>query len=64
MASPELLVYVTDDDVQAAKRAWLRARDDLSVPNERVAVLRDSLERLWAQQARQVIAEVRARQRR
>jgi len=58
MNDPDLLVYVTDADIAMARKALERARD-AGAPAERIDLLRRDLERLWAQQARQIVAEFR-----
>lgn len=61
MKDPDLLVYVTNDDIAMARRALERARD-AGAPAERIALLRRDLEQLWAQQARQIVTEFRSTQ--
>lgn len=59
----ELVVLVTDADVKAARDAVRRAQLE-SAPPERMALLRRDLEQLYRLQARQLIEEFRARERR
>lgn len=47
-------IDVTDDDVAAAKRAWMRAREE-GAPSERIALLYADLEMLWRAQAKQLV---------
>ena len=51
---------ISDDDVRAAKRQWLAARDgDGEVPDERVETLFERYRTLISRQAQQLADEVR-----
>ncbi|WP_182113465.1 MULTISPECIES: hypothetical protein [unclassified Actinotalea] len=60
MPEIEWFVTVTDRDVRLARDAWVAARDG-GAPEQRVAVLRASHERLVRTQARQFAEAFRAR---
>ncbi len=59
MTSANWRVEVTDADIRAGRDAWRAARDG-GAPESRVAVLRDSYERLVRAQARQLTEELQA----
>ena len=59
----ELRVDVTDDDIRFARRLWLAALDDPTVPEDRTARLHEDLRRLIHAQAQQIADEFRAAQR-
>jgi len=57
---PELRIEVTNDDIRAAKCAWLAARDG-DDPEVRVEQLSRGYEQLVRAQAQQIAEEFRAR---
>ena len=59
----DLRVEVTDGDIRIARRLWLAALDDESVPEDRTRQLHDDLRRLIHAQAQQIAEEFRAAQR-
>lgn len=63
MNENDLRVEVTDADIRFARRLWLAALDDESVPEDHTRQLHDDLRRLIHTQAQQVAEEFRAAQR-
>ncbi|HEY0117475.1 MAG TPA: hypothetical protein VGC04_01715 [Cellulomonas sp.] len=63
MGDHDLRVDVTDGDIRVARRLWLAALDDDTVPEERAVRLHDDLRRLIHAQAQQIAEEFRAAQR-
>ena len=63
MDENDLQVEITDDDIRIARRLWLAALDDASVPEDRTRTLHDDLRRLIHTQAQQIAEEFRAAQR-
>ena len=62
MSADPWRVTVTDEDVAAARQAWMDARDH-DAPPERVDLLWSGLERLWRAQAKQLVEEIQRRTR-
>lgn len=56
-------VDITDEEIRVARRLWLAAGDDDSIPVAYVARLHDDLRRLIHAQAQQIADEFRAARR-
>ena len=59
MDARDLRLDVTDDDIRVARRLWLAALDDPTVPEERTARLHEDLRLLIHAQAQQIAEDFR-----